>query len=315
MPRTIPAVATVATLLASLLDAGRAGAQAPYPQPYPQQYPQQPYPQQYPQQPYPQPPPQQYPQQQFPQQQYPQQPYPQQPYGQPYPPPAYGQPAPYAPAPPSTGQFGEAGQFIISADRLFGISLWSDNLQGDNNASTKNSGTAINLLFGSDFNIAGPYATPRLGLDYTVAKSFTVGGSIGLILRSGSVEESDGTTTQSQDTPSVAGFAFAPRGGYILPINPTISLWFRGGLTFFSFSQKQTIAAQSASQTDSGFALDLEPQLVITPAPHFGFTAGLLGDIPLTGNRHSERSQTNSSTDQTYKITNWGLSLGMFGYL
>lgn len=308
MPRSIPAVATVGTLLVTLLGAAPAGAQAPYPQPYPQQYPQQPYPQQqYPQTQYPQP----APQPQYPQQQYPQQPQ----YGQPYAPPAYGQPAPYMPAPPSTGQFGEAGQFILSADRLFGISIWSDNAQGDNNTGDKVSGTSVNLLYGNNNAVSGPYATPRLGFDYTIVKSVTLGGSVGLIVQSSSEDKTNAGTTTTTDIPSVLGFVIAPRGGYILPINQIISLWFRGGLTFFSLSRSQTVNAQSASETLSGFALDIEPQLVITPAPHFGFTAGLLGDIPLTGNFHQENSAANVSTDTTEKITNWGLTLGLFGYL
>jgi hypothetical protein len=73
--------------------------------------------------------------------------------------------------------------------------------------------------------------------------------------------------------------------------------------------------SQSSTQTTTELSLDLEPQLVITPAPHVGFTAGLLGDIPLTGNTHDENTATNMSGDRSTKITNWGLTLGIFGYL
>jgi hypothetical protein len=312
MPRTIPAVSAVATLLASIVGAGVAMAQAPYPQ----QYPQQPYPQQYPpQQQYPQqqpqyPQPQQYPQQQ----QYPQpQPYAPQPYAQP----GYGQPMPYgAPPAPPTGQFGEQGQFIFSADRLFGVSIWSDNIDADNNATRKTSGTTINVLFGTDANITGPFSTPRFGFDFTVAKSVTIGGSIGVTSQTGSQESGNGATTTSQDTPSVTAFSFAPRAGYILMINPMLSLWLRGGLSYFTASISSKTPTETDTTSLNEFAVDLEPQLVITPIPHMGFTAGLLGDIPLAGNGKFETTGANaSSQDVTRKVTNWGLALGLFGYL
>jgi hypothetical protein len=316
MPRTMPAVSAVATLLVSLTGAGLALAQATYPQPYPPQYPQQQYPQ--PQQQSPQ---QQYPQQQYPQQpQYPQPQYPQapQPYTQPgYAQPTYPQQQAYAPMPaPSTGAFAEQGQFIISADRLFGVSLWSDNIDADNNVTVKTSGTAINLLFGSDGTIAGPFSTPRLGFDFTVAKSVTIGGSLGFISKSGSEDRGNGTTTTSSDSPTLTAFTFAPRAGYILVINPLIALWLRGGLSYFTASTELKTPQQTQTNSLNEFAVDLEPQFVITPIPHLGFTAGLLGDIPLSGNGKQEVTGAGAtSTSFTEKVTNWGLALGLFGYL
>jgi hypothetical protein len=292
------------SLLAALLATGSLAAQAPYgAQPYPTQpYPAQGAPaQSYPQQPYPQP--------------YPQQP---QPYnGQPMmqPPPAYG-----APAPTSAANIGDKGQFVLSVDRLFGLYIWSSKIEGDNNVSQKDSGTAINLLFGDNSEIVGPYATPRLGFDYTVAQSMTIGGAIGVISRSGTEEITQAGTTTSQDRPSVTGFAFAPRFGYILPINQLIALWFRGGITYFTskLEQKSTNGTQTTTftQTTNGFALDLEPQLIITPVSHFGLSVGLLGDIPLSGSVKVEQSgAVTSSQDLNNKITNFGITFGLLGII
>ena len=309
---------TTATLLTSFLGAGSLAAQ-PYPaQPYPgqaaQPYPAQPA-QPYPAQPYPGQAAQSYPGAQ--------------PYGQPYPaaqtmppPQPYGAPVPPVPS----GAFGAQGQFILSADRLFGVNIWSAKIELDNETDSA-SGTGINLLQGNDvvipFGMAivtVPYATPRLGFDYTAAANISVGGGLSVVTRSGTNESTINGTTASQDQPSVTGFSFSPRFGYILGINPTISLWFRGGITYFSqkWESKTDIGASSITNdvTVTGLALNLEPQLVITPVPHFGLTAGLAGDIPLSGNATIATSgATSTSQDRSTKITNFGLSFGLLGYL
>jgi hypothetical protein len=244
-------------------------------------------------------------------QQYPQQ-YPQQQYQGNYP-----QPMAYGPvAPPPGGQFGDAGQFIISADRLFGLSFWSASQDQGNNITVKESGTAINLLFGSDSNVLGPYSTPRLGFDYTVTKSVTIGGTIGFISRGGSTDTDTGNGTTSVDSPTVTGFVFAPRGGYILVINPMMALWLRGGLSYFTASSESQNMNTTTTTTTNGFSLNLEPQFVVTPVPHFGFSAGLLGDIPLSGNQKTETTGVGAtSVEHSTTIRNFGLTLGLLGYI
>jgi hypothetical protein len=315
---------TCATLLASLCVAGTLRAQAPA-QPYPQQ---QPYPGQpgaYPAQPAPQqyPPSQTYPQQGYPQQGYPQQqPYPAQPY----------QPAaqPYGPSPyaaPQTAAFGVAGQFILSADRLFGLSFWSWKTDRDNGVTATLSGTSINLLSGSDMNIdrdgfaiPSPYSTARLGFDYVVASNITLGGSLGFVSRSGTDEVDNNGETNSNDLPSIIEFIVNPRFGYALVINPTVALWFRGGITYFSehaeLKETRGTATFTSSLSLNGFALSLDPQLVITPVPHFGLTLGPVADIPLSGTTKTEVSgAATGSQEHTSKITNFGLTFGLLGYI
>jgi hypothetical protein len=316
MKRTI---LTAASLLVSLSAVGLAEAQG-----YPQQYPpQQPYPQQqYPQQQYPQqPPPPQYPQQQYPQPQ----PYPQQPQGYPQqqgyasPPPAqYGGAAPMMGA--QAASFGAQGQVIVSADRLFGLSFWSAKTDHDNNVSVTSSGTAFNLLWGDTQDIIGPYSVPRAGVDFAVANSITLGGSAAFVSHSGKDELAQTGMTASADRPTITAFALAPRFGYILGVNQTIAFWFKGGLTFFSSKSETTTMAGATSTTStgtlSGFSLNIEPELVILPVPHFGFTVGGLADIGLSGNLHEENSgATALASDHSTKINNFGITFGILGHI
>jgi hypothetical protein len=122
------------------------------------------------------------------------------------------------------------------------------------------------------------------------------------------------------DSPTVTGFAFAPRFGYILGINQTIGIWFKAGITYFNqkTETKTTVGASSTTSTDTinGFALDLEPELVILPVPHFGLTVGGLADIALSGSRKLENSgATMGSIDRNTKINNFGITFGVLGHI
>jgi hypothetical protein len=285
MKRTIAA----ATLLFSLTAAASAFAQYP-----PQQYP-----------------PQQYP----PQQGYPQQGYPQQQYQQP----GYQQapmapvPQSYAPPAASSGAapIGSPGQIFFSADRLFGLSFWSSKTDQDGGVTDTVSGTDINLLWGDSTT---PYSTPRLGLDFVVAQGFTVGGSIAFINKTGKFERSGGGFNASADTPTTTAFALAPRLGYLLPVNPMIGFWFKGGITYFSSKTEAKSMTGTSSTTVTGLAFNIEPELIITPVPHFGLTVGAVGDIGLSGTT-TFQPESGPSTDHATKVTNFGIIAGILGYI
>src|SRR5215208_1135318 len=71
---------------------------------------------------------------------------------------------------------GNPGQFIVSADRMFGINVWSVKTEPQATPTnmtpnpSKDSGTSVNLLWTGDTQFgaanAPVYNTPRLALDY-----------------------------------------------------------------------------------------------------------------------------------------------------
>jgi hypothetical protein len=232
--------------------------------------------------------------------------------------------------------FGNAGQFILSADRLFGLNVWS--LKNEPQATptdmtpgnpTKDSGTGINLLWGGDAGIgsinAPIYSTPRLAFDYVLIPGLTVGGAVGYFHRSSSHETTNmqGVTT-SVDRPDGNAIIFSPRAGYIFDFTPLLAVWARGGFTYYWFKSQGTTTNGMASTTSKtsadGLAITLDPQLVITPVPHFGITVGPMFDLPLAGSSKSETTgmvgpvATTITGEANTKITNWGISAGVLGY-
>jgi hypothetical protein len=246
--------------------------------------------------------------------------------------------------------FGNHGQFIVSADRLFGLSVWSVKNEPQPTATdpnpadpTKESGTSLNLLWGGDSNTgtanntnastanAPIYSIPRLGFDYVLIPGLTVGGSVGYFHRGGSTDTTmaNGITTTA-DNPSGNAILFEPRAGYIFDFTPLLSVWARGGFTYYWYKSQGTtvnnMGTRSTTNTSStdGLAITIDPQLVITPVPHFGITVGPMVDLPLAGSTKGETTvatttmmgttTTTGTTEDNHKITNWGISAGILGY-
>jgi hypothetical protein len=234
------------------------------------------------------------------------------------------------------GDFGQQGEFIISADRLFQLFAWDnwtrDNLPGPGGGGVKSDTNTDNQTFFSFFYGQSPdpsidrfFTVPRVGLDYVIVDHVTLGGDLAFMFTAGGqakneVDLTNGTTmTTSTGRPGWVLFGIEPRGGYILGLSDLFSLWLRGGLSYFIYSQKQTLQVnpnETVTTNVNQFALDLEPQLVMTPFQHLGFTAGIDMDIPLTGGLSIDdnRGGVTNSVSGHSSIFYLGVDLGMLVY-
>jgi hypothetical protein len=233
------------------------------------------------------------------------------------------------------GEFGQQGQFILSADRLVPLlsfdNVSQDALTGAGNPAVKSitntqSSTSLSILYGGMANPGEQFFTaPRVGFDYVLIPNVTIGGSIIALFSLGGSNKTETdltngqTQTTSTDNNSVTGFGFAPRGGYILPLSDMFALWLRGGLSYYIASNSQPNNNNNSSGPTTAvnqLSLDLEPQLVLTAIPHVGFTAGLDADIPLTGGIKVSGTQggVSQSISGHSGIFYFGAVLGMIAY-
>lgn len=221
-----------------------------------------------------------------------------------------------------TGGVAGKGSFFISAERVFGLQIHSATSESTAGATTtKNteSHTDFGLLVGNPQG--GPYNIPQLGFDFAVIDSLTIGGAIGF-WTGGSKQKTEQTSqpTVERDGPTFNAFKLSPRVGYIIGLNDSMGIWLRGGFTFFNFgstSESTSAGGVISKRTDSqnGFALNLEPGFLLMVNPHFGFGANINVDIPLSGKLKSERTTggTTTSTEFDYKELNFGLTFGIVG--
>jgi hypothetical protein len=234
---------------------------------------------------------------------------------------------------------GERGEFIVSADRLLPLFSYTHISQdafapgaGNTKQVTVDNQTSISLLWGSAAGTGQQaaidtfFTVPRIGLDYVIVPHVTIGGDVAIYFTLGGSTSTDTTsnggvtTTNSNGNPSVLVFGVAPRGGYILPLTDLFSLWLRGGFSYFVASSKNTGAGNAPTTTTlttNQFALDLDPQFVVTPFAHLAFNAGLTADIPISGGHAQDTTPFNGATTTVSapsSIAFFGITAGMLVY-
>ncbi len=168
--------------------------------------------------------------------------------------------SPAAEAAPTTSSsgptgFGDSGQFILSAERLFGYTF--SHRTGFTNT---NSFTLLAQPLGTG---TYAYGEPRIGFDAFVTKSISLGGSLSFF------------RTSAGDN-SLTGFQVAPRLGYGMMVGPWLGVWPRLGVTY--------VYASGNGASAKYLALTVEGLLAIVVAPHLVITFGPTLDLGLTGN-------------------------------
>jgi hypothetical protein len=249
----------------------------------------------------------------------------------------------------SKSNFGDQGEFIFSADRLMPVLGYSHASITATNppagaskvVSTEDSSSlgffwggtpgftdvpTVNGAPAAGIPVTNFYTVPRLGFDYTILPNVTVGGDLILFFTLGGTRSTEqynnggGTVTTTNSEPTSTIFGIAPRGGYIIHLNELFAVWLRGGFSYYTLTWKESATVGNTTTTFSAnydqFALDLDPQLVITPLPHFGFTVGVTGDIPLAGGHSytANAAGTTSSVSAGSSLLFIGMTGGLVGW-
>ncbi|MDB5212152.1 MAG: hypothetical protein JWO86_79, partial [Myxococcaceae bacterium] len=230
--------------------------------------------------------------------------------------------------PPMPPAFGDRGQLVLTADRLFPIVSYTTQtitaVEGATTTKITDSGASVALFIGREPTLAAVHTIPRLAVDFSVMNRVTFGTSFALAfgLPATHTEEraitGAPTTTRTNSAPGTTILGFAPRMGYVLPLGPHFAIWGRAGLAFYSVKShvEQTSnsgATSTSTQTDTIFSLDLDPQLVWLPLEHVLVHVGPLVNVPLTGSHDTAFSQGSDSKDRSddLSIVHVGLSAGL----
>jgi hypothetical protein len=247
----------------------------------------------------------------------------------------------------TTGQgFGEKGQFIFSADRLVPIIAFTQNRFNDDNdnITISQNGSSLSLLWGNNSVFSGGsatglvvngnggvatgggnptfYTTPRVGFDYVLVPNLTLGGDLFVFFTlGGSTSAKQGNTTTTTDLPSGNAFGVAPRVGYVIGLNPLLSIWLRGGFSFYHAGTSVSVNNCSNDRTTAlnVVGLDVDPQLVISPLPHFAFEVGPAIDWGFAGSASvstpsNQNCNTTITTSFGYTAYNFGITGGLLGW-
>ena len=217
------------------------------------------------------------------------------------------------PAAANAQDFGTAGRFAISAERITSINHSSMTLEDDDSdASLSSSYTNIAFLtnpLGSD---TSGYSFPRIGADYFVIDGLSVGAALGIISSSSSIEVDNGETSTESDGPTTSGVLFSPRIGYAFMFEDNIGIWPRAGITYVGAGSEDDDGDETSVKL---WALSIEVPFVFVPVPHVAFTAAPALDLGIGGSREIDPGAEGVPTSENdLKATDFGLHLGMLAY-
>lgn len=133
-----------------------------------------------------------------------------------------------------------------------------------------------------------PSRVIRLGYHYAMDNGLTVGSGVGFWW----AKETGGNDDEKG---SMLHLEARPRVGYALPLSPVFAFWPRAGVGYWH----RTMSEGDTDITMWALTADIDALAVITPAPHFGITAGLKFSIPVTGGASSEGESLDASHSMT----------------
>lgn len=192
--------------------------------------------------------------------------------------------------------FGKSGTMGFSAERLF--AFYKQTLNADNGQDEEDfDWTGFGFGWGAN---AYPFNVPRLGFDYFVIDSLSIGGALGYA----NYDYDDDLYGDDSDE---SAFVLAPRVGYWIPLGSVAGFWPRGGFTYHSVSRDLD------DSDESGLALTLEAMFGIGPAEGFAFLVGPTLDFDFIGDRDTCAGSRGDECDWTY----WsiGAQVGIMGWL
>jgi hypothetical protein len=195
---------------------------------------------------------------------------------------------------------GTDGQFVLSAERLIGVShTWATrpgDMMGPQTTSTNNvtilSGTPAGSGLGGFLPVIS-FTFPRVAADYFVTWRLSLGAAVGYF-------HSSNPGVTSSTTLSASGFMLDPRAGLVFPVTANVTIWLRAGLSFLSASVNDgTIQLLDAT---------VEAPLTLTFVPHVALSIGPTIDVGIAGHAANQSAPNGPASD-----TEVGLQAGVLG--
>jgi hypothetical protein len=146
---------------------------------------------------------------------------------------------------------------------------------------TEYSSTGLSLLWSnpSPSFILTPVSIPHLAADAVLEPGVTLGGTAGVSWTSA---ESHPEDLDDGYATTITARSLGSRVGYLHAATDTISLWPRVGLSYWVVTLSDE--GDDASTTSRSIYVSVDPQVVVTPAPHVSILFGPMVDVSAYGN-------------------------------
>jgi hypothetical protein len=182
-------------------------------------------------------------------------------------------------------ELGEKGNLVFAAERLFGFYVDDEKASGARDGRDQ---TVVGI--GWQGSPSSTLTTPRLGIDYFLTRSFTLGGSLGIFSHNSDLGATSVTST---------GVLIAARAGYAIRFSHAVSFWPRLGLSYAS------VSVAGNSDGTHVLALSIDAPFMFAPSENFAITVGPIIDLALFS------EEEGSDTSEVM----FGLMIGLAGWI
>jgi hypothetical protein len=186
----------------------------------------------------------------------------------------------------SAEELGEKQNIVFSGERLFGFYI--DNQSVGSGSSEVHRDHTV-FAFGWQDSQTSTLSAPRLGIDYFITRSLTLGGTVGLF----SHHQDYGRRSTS------TGVLFGARVGYAIRFSHAVSFWPRAGLTY------TTVSTNGIPGDSHVLALSLDAPFTFAPSENFAILFGPCLEIGMLGKQNGD----------DYGEVLFGIMVGLAGWV
>lgn len=202
-------------------------------------------------------------------------------------------------------EFGGPGTFAIGVEDITGyyarqLKFWD---RTDRTVELSRSNLSLGFATGG----------VRLGVHYFLIPGLSLGGTVGYESNSASNTYQDNPGTWTTDIPTNTRIVIAPKVGYALMFTDKVGLWFRGGLGYERYKQRNAEGGGQGYSRDSFLMASADILFVWSPVPHFGLLIGPVFENSLTGS-HFEHSEQDGDYSNDARLRRLGITTGLVGY-
>lgn len=176
----------------------------------------------------------------------------------------------------------QKGGVAIALERGFGFTSTHTDIEGQDDRDV----TEFGLLW---MNSETAFHRPRAAVDFFLTDGLSLGGSLGFYSWGGDGERS--------------GFLLYPRVGYAIGLGHSVTLWPRGGISYFS---EET---PGGGATFTQLAISGECQFLLWPTRSWAIMMGPTLDLGVSGEVQTDPG------DADFSQRSFGLTFGLLGAL
>lgn len=170
---------------------------------------------------------------------------------------------------------------LIGLERASSVASYRVSVSPPKGSDAVTSGVEASIIGRTEGEPTTPLVMPRLSVDARLTDVMSLGLSFSYAAHSAERDSS----TQQRALPANESLLIGPRLGWFRPVSDKVAFWVRGGPTWARRASSAPTGEQDQQRylTEQQWALSFEPQVLVMPLSHIGFSFGAAIDMGVSG--------------------------------